>query len=387
VGQVIALINEEFIDSADVTVVKPGDLRWHASLPDGGVVPPSSPALDAQGRVYLSHRGGGGQEWLSSFEHDGRPVFTVSSCASRLSPSVTSDGSAYTTGIGCTQRHERDGTVAWTVPFGTFDGGLAVATDGSVVILQAQNAYLTRISRQGDVLWEDTLHEDRATQTAAPSIARNGDIYIGWRPQFGGPHWLSRVSPLGNILWTVPDVGYMYGAGAVPVGDRIVSATRYGNVGIHDTSGVLIWEREWGQVTTAGVSEPVVDLDGNIYIQSSYALMSYDAAGEIRWYAEPLGSDCGFGVGAPTLLADGQLLVQCNVPDGTELCAVDAADGAVAWRSGTNGGICGSPAVSPDGTIYVAAGTELLALWGRVPPLTEGWPTQGGSMRRLHLEQ
>lgn len=122
-------------------------------------------------------------------------------------------------------------------------------------------------------------------------------------------------------------------------------------------------------------------------MQSQRALVSYDPAGELLWSADSLGcSGCGTqGVAAPTLLSNGRLVVPCRLTGA--VCAVAAAAGSLVWRTLTAAISEGSPAVGADGTIYVGAGEELMALWGKAPPLTEGWPTEGRGMGRLSHER
>lgn len=129
-------------------------------------------------------------------------------------------------------------------------------------------------------------------------------------------------------------------------------------------------------------------------MQSGIGLISYDSNGLLRWSADSLKHSCTYSAGAPTLLQDGQLVVPCEVATlESEICAVNSEDGSLLWRSRVGGeASCSSPAVAPDGKIYAvfeapSGGSELVALWNRVPPLAEGWPTEGGGMGRLRRQQ
>ncbi|MGD8700071.1 MAG: hypothetical protein PVJ43_12315, partial [Gemmatimonadales bacterium] len=157
---VIATINKTFVDSALVQVVRPGDTRWRVTVGATWQIP--TPALDGQERVYVVHAGADGRV-LSAFKPDGILAYSVPTCPfSEMSPAVSVDGSAYVTGSGCTQRHAPDGSVDWTFSQGSWDGGVAVASDGSVVIVSDEepewrNVVLSRISSEGIQLWRDTL--------------------------------------------------------------------------------------------------------------------------------------------------------------------------------------------------------------------------------------
>jgi outer membrane protein assembly factor BamB len=112
-----------------------------------------------------------------------------------------------------------------------------------------------------------------------------------------------------------------------------------------------------------------------------------------RWSADSLACaycDATTGIGAPTLLADGALVVACGAGagGGGEVCEVDGADGSLVWRNDPGGRVFGAPAVDTDGTIYVTVlppggGTDLVALWGATPAMAGIWPTEGGGMGRL----
>lgn len=129
----VAEVDAGFRDSARVEVVEPGQIRWRVHVGgDGGL------ALDGAGRIYIG--AGNGNARLAAVTGEGQIVFSVPSGWSFLSPSVTPDGHSYvTSGLGTTgirtERRSPDGTLEWTVPFGSFDGGAAVAPDGSVVIV------------------------------------------------------------------------------------------------------------------------------------------------------------------------------------------------------------------------------------------------------------
>jgi outer membrane protein assembly factor BamB len=130
VGYVIAEINNEFVDSAEVTVVRPGDVRWQVEINNGTST--TGPALDSQGRVYVTHWG---PEQLTAFEPSGAMLYSVAGCLGNMSPSVSSDNHAYASGGACIRRYGPSGAVDWALSVGTFDGGIALASDGSAVAI------------------------------------------------------------------------------------------------------------------------------------------------------------------------------------------------------------------------------------------------------------
>jgi hypothetical protein len=59
-------------------------------------------------------------------------------------------------------------------------------------------------------------------------------------------------------------------------------------------------------------------------------------------------------------------------------------DGQLSWRSPLGDGSVDGIAIGRDGILYamrtLAGGSsELVALWGRIAPSTNGWPTEGGN--------
>lgn len=383
----------QFTDSARVIAVEPGDVRWRA---EGiGAATFSGPALDDQGRIYTVQPGDFPGR-LSLTLPDGQPAFSVSACWADLSGSVLPDGTAFTNGSQCVRRHAPDGATEWLVACGSSYAGTAVASDGSVVCLDndpvpANRPVLVRISPEGTEAWRVALGEEWDVESrSAPAIAANGDIYVPWNEVAYGVNWLSRVTSDGTLRWTVSSPGHVDWASPALTGDRIVLTYEHRGVAVFDTTGALVWERTWS--TQGNVSSPVIDAEGNIYVQSYSGVWSFTAEGGRRWSADSLGSLSSSGSSAPTLLAGDELLATCRDPEqgGGALCAVNRDNGALFWRRRLGAWVRGSPAVAPDGTIYVSVVAEagssdydLLALWHRTPPLTEGWPTEGGGMGRL----
>ena len=252
---------------------------------------------------------------------------------------------------------------------------------------------LVWVSPAGAVDWKTKLGPDTILDPfrSAPAIGENGDIYVAWTSygqQDGLQFWLSRVSSDGSLLWVVPSHDEVDWSSPALVGDRIVLSHDNGYVSVYDTTGAIVWERDFD--ASANASSPVIDEEGNIYVQTWGTLISYDRDGALRWSSASLSSGNPPGVGAPALLADGSLVVACRHPGdyGEDLCAIDRSDGSLLWRIGAaDEYVKGAPAVATDGTIYVTIavnlGRDLVALWGRSPPLGEGWPTEGGGMGRM----
>ncbi len=382
---VTAIINTEYTDSCEVTVVEGGDVLWRRGLSASGSY--AGPALDDQGRIYVSVNQ---PDSLIAFRPNGDLIYRAPACWSYIGPSVAPSGVAYANGFDCMQQHGPDGAIDWTVPFGSMDGGLAIHSDGSVVALNVDwntnpaSVVLAQVTASGDTAWKATLGTTTEPwQKTAPAIASNGEIYVNWIDEYACPCYLSRVGADGTIRWTVPTAGQLAAATPALVDDRIVLNYRRGGVEVFDTTGTSIWHEDWDAVTG---SSAAVDGQGNIYVQGngvSAGLRSYTRDGTLRWSVDTLSTITGFASSSPTLLTSGDLLVTCR----RELCSVDMSDGSLNWKRSYAGDVRGAPAVADDGTIYIFAGEYLVAIPGSSPPVTEGWPTEGGGMGRLRRQR
>lgn len=392
-GFVIAEVDEQLVDSVHVAVVGPGDVRWRADT-EGASGWGNTAALDDLARIYVSGQANG----LYAYSTSGELLFTEPSCYSVSSPSVAPNGTAYLTGHDCTQARNADGSLRWSLPIGAgIEGGVAVTSDGSVVLLHnvadgaSGAAVVSLISAGGLEAWRDTLGvtDLGLIQESPASVGTDGSIYAAWMQDYLGTYWVSRVTSAGITRWTVPLSGPLEHQTVAIVEGRVFVAYS-GGLAVYDTLGTLLWEQAVGSYA---VSSPTIDAGGNILVQSGTGLLSYDPDGSLRWSADSLRHSCSQSSGAPTLLQDRQLVVPCeDSTSGSEVCAVNSEDGSLLWRSNVGGDAsCSSPTVAQDGTIYAvfetaSSSSELVALWNRVPPLREGWPTEGGGMGRLRRQ-
>lgn len=377
---VYALINAEFSDSALVTVVVPGAMRWQSTF--SGLPVGRYPAIGADSIVRVTTGGGSPLLWL--FQPDSGTSTSVASCFSALGPSIGGSDVAVTTGPNCTRKHLAAGDDAWTAPVGDADLGLAIVADGGVITLSGDSVY--RVSATGTVMWSQDL---RGGPVTAPVIGPGGDIYVGWSA--GGADSVSRFGIDSTPRWSVAVPGLSPGTPAVTSAGRLVFG-RPGGMFSLDSSGALQWDRSFGDVNpaataTSQTSSPVHD--GLVaYIQNEDALYSYALDGTFLWVADSLGYGPSSGtVGAPVLLGDLSLVVPCVAPaGGRDVCAVRQVDGRLSWRSPPSTASADGLAVGKDGIIFatqtLAGGSSALAaLWARVAPMTTAWPAEGGNQQ------
>ncbi len=376
---VIALINQEFIDSAYVHVVDQGSVRWRVTFGDAISLQPAVGA-DALIRVVT----GGGTPTLHTVQPDGSEDTPVAGCFATFGPSIGVDGT-YVTGSQCTQLISFDGTSRWTAAAGNGALGIAVAADGGAVVASTDSVF--RIDATGGITWADSLG---GTAVTSPVIGNNGDIYVGW--QNGGADSISGFTAAGTPKWSVAADSGLSSATPAFVQGRLIF-TRPGGLFAIDTAGTVTWDRSFSvdnpaASATDASSSPVADEVGVLYVQSEGALYSYTNSGGFLWAADSLGYGAASGpVGAATLLVTATLVVPCGVSGGREVCLVRQNDGSLIWRSAVGGGSALGLAVGDDGAVYVTrtrtgGGSELVALWARAYVTDELWPAEGGNQER-----
>lgn len=381
-----AFVNNAFSDSARVTVVGPGAVRWRVTAPAGLALYPAAGA-DSSVRVLAANGS------LSAFDRTGGGGVPVTACGGRFGPSLDAASSAYLVGDACAVRLSATGSTIWSSSHGDPEGGLAIAADEAAVILHSLPdtggttgaVVVSRIGSIGEV-WRDTLQPVPVAQRSAPVIGANGDIYVTWNaPADGG--WLTRLTATGTVRWTMP----------LPAAPRLttpaldptrVTVSYLGGVVVFDTAGPVLWSRQFVQDNPAATdstaaSSPVLSRAGNVYVQTIAGLHAYNSAGVPLWTADSLGTGSQTaGVGAPAILTDTTVVV---VVGGTRVCGVHPLQGVPRWCSPAlgSGDLDGGVAVSPDRTIYVTRATgELIALWNRRGPEIAGWPAEGGNHQR-----
>jgi hypothetical protein len=381
-----ALVNLDFLDSASVTVVANGEVRWRVPAPAGLAL---YAAVGSDSVIRVVDASG----MLSLYDIAGDTDGPLPSCNGAFGPSLSA-ATVHVTGNECTRRHTDIGTIMWTVPIGDAGGGVAVFGDESSVILHslvdgggATGAVaVSRVSFEGAELWRDTLRALPLEQGAAPAIATNGDIFVAWRAP-ADSSWLTRLTAAGVERWTMPLPDWaQYTSPALGV-NRIV-VTHLGGVTEFDTAGAVVWSRQFTQDNPAATSQTapssaVISRAGTVYVQTVHGLHAYTAAGAPLWTADSLGGGSQTsGVGAPAILSDTTVVV---VVGGSRVCGVHPTQGTPRWCSPTLGAgdVWGGVSVGPDRSVYVMRSSgELIALWNGRGTEFAGWPTEGGNHDR-----
>ncbi|HUT29632.1 MAG TPA: PQQ-binding-like beta-propeller repeat protein [Sedimentisphaerales bacterium] len=157
---------------------------------------------------------------------------------------------------------------------------------------------------------------------------------------------------LGCVKWTFETGGPIPGSITIGAYDRVHIPCEDGKVYTLDANGVLLWTCD---TNSAVLSASSVGPDGTIYVGTeSGRLYAIDTDGNVRWTHD---AD-GFIYSSPAVSPDGNSIYVCS-SDGV-VCAL-GRDGSVLWTFRTNdttgigSSILASPAVGPDGTVYVTA--------------------------------
>ena len=279
--------------------------------------------------------------------------------------------SPYTTG-------HNDGTLRWTFVTGDrIHCEPIIGHDGTIYVLSG-DGFLYALNSRGSELWRYEVGECQGS----PAIGRDGTIYVASRL-----NGLYALRPGGNLAWRNPDCdgdtgvaigaddtlyvggrgtglmafasdgtekwrieeldGYWYGLPAIASNGNIVLAVEEARRVVEiSPAGQILLEFETGGVCSYSA---VLDKDGNVYV-ATYTfdwkghLESYDGEGELRWQVELE----QWIRGSPALGPNGEVFVMVKDAKlhafssrGVELWAVDTLD----W--GSDG-----PSASKDGTVF-----------------------------------
>ncbi len=239
----------------------------------------------------------------------------------------------------------------------SLDASPVTAADGTIYISSTDN-HLYAISPAGSLKWAFVAKE---SIFSTPALGSDGTIYFA--DQAG---WYYAVNPDGTLKWerALQDGGFERRVMAAPA----VSANGQSFVGTWSDflysfgpDGDLLWKvflGGEGQMTAA----PALDRAGNVYLatldpasKSSIAVIKLDSGGRILWkFTESLGNDRNRIVSSPAIDTEGsRLYVGASRTDDGCLYAVSLDDGRRIFRVNLAKGIVSSPAIGPDGTVYV----------------------------------
>jgi outer membrane protein assembly factor BamB len=337
-GTIIAACQDGFVYAVDSN----GKLQWKTYI---GATH-ASPSIGQDGAIYIANDNGtvfalnrsGSQRW-QSLVYEGN---TYGHNAAAINSSFLFTPSR----DGLKAVNLADGKVEWAASLGTEQwGAVTLLADG--MLLFGSRGRLTAVSSQGDPYWQYPPLTDEA-------LKRNG----------GFP-------PPGN---------FAVSSGITPGPDHILLVgVGWNELAAVGMDGALRWKLD-SRGTTLNTASPVVASDGTIYFAHSNGhLYALDSLGNKKWDLDTVGA---ISV-TPLLASDGTIFLMANrflyavTPDGKVIAQADVA------------GVTSPPTVAPDGTIYLANASGMLAAYegGHGGLMDSPWPKYQGDLANSGVER
>jgi outer membrane protein assembly factor BamB len=193
------------------------------------------------------------------------------------------------------------------------------------------------------IIVDDDWPYDFNNIQAAKWKSLGGDFDRAGLSQDSGPE-------LGCVKWQFHTNGPVSASPTIDVGGRVHLSCEDGNLYTLDANGALLWSYD---TDSPLLSSPTIGPDGSVYVGGQNGkLYAIDIDGNLRW----MYSTGGPIYSSPAVSADGNVYA-CS-QDGS-LYAL-GQDGSELWTFETGGvgiatgAIFASPAIGPDGTIYIA---------------------------------
>jgi outer membrane protein assembly factor BamB len=339
----------------------------------GYAISVSSPAVDAQGTIYIANEmngvfavnANGTKKWARYFDDP-----TLLSSVSIWASPVIEGSTLY---IGSRNGYlyalnTSDGAVKWKYNAKSqIFSSAAVSTDGNIYFGTADGSFVG-LKSDGTELF--TPKSIGAAFFSSPAIGIDNTVYIG-----AGNGKLYAYSPTGSMKWIFPTGAETIfsspaiGAdGTIYIGtstdqSSVTSNIHLGYLFAVNTDGSEKW-RSW--LGTLVESSPAIAPDGTIYVGASYfdtdtysytgSLNAvYPSDGSIKWYIDFATNI----ISSPLVLSGGKVIVGSS--NGTYSDEYPASlfafmpNGDVAWEFPTEGDIWSSPAIGSGGQIYVGS--------------------------------
>ncbi len=285
-------------------------VNWAYAMPSGFAIRPQSPAIAADGTVYIG-------------------AANYSSLATNYTFRAINP----------------DGTLKWTYAEmgGYTNSSAAIGRDGTIYIGSTDNR-LHAINPDGTSKWKSIDTGDDIVYST-PAIANNGTIYIGsfsdklyaFNPEDGSKKW-EFVTTGFNITASpaIASNGTVYIASD---DDKLYA--------LNPADGSILWSYNIGGDVEGHIA---LDMDGTIFVgvdegTATGSVIAINPAGTLKWKS----INTGRVLSSPAL-NDG--FVYFGTKDTNRLYALNAATGVVAWSYTVGNIINSSPAIGDDGKIY-----------------------------------
>jgi len=215
--------------------------------------------------------------------------------------------------------------------------------DGMFYAVQALKDGEINNFQQPAILW--------SFQTGGPVLSSAGVDYVGTIYVGSNDHNLYALHPNGKLKWSYTTGGEVVSSPAVGPEGGVYFGSADGFIYALDQSGALLWRFQTsGQV----LASPALGVDGTVYCGSSDGRMyALDSRGRRRWSYQTSGAIWS----SAAIDLEGRLYFGSN--DGN--LYVLGPDGALIWRRTTGGPVIASPCLDPaKGLVYFGSSDSTL---------------------------
>jgi len=332
---------------------------WSAVLP-GNYGGSSTPAVAPDGTVYVGSFCG----YFMAYAPDGATQWSFKAGRDiKSSPAIADDGTVY---FGSRDRKlyalTPAGKLKWTFATGAWvDSSPAIGADGTVYF-GGWDKFFYALNPDGSLKWKKSVG---AIVESSPAIGADGTVYFGAHDKK-----LYALNPDGSVRWAFPTGGAIISSPAIGADGAVYISSLDGNLYAVNPDGSQRWRYFTGGTKA---SSPVVNEAGDISLGNDHAVVIIAMNGMEHWhcgYALPTDSSAAavagrfyFSIPWRTL----QAMIQGD-PQGGEKRL---------WVAELEDYASSSLTVSPDGILYVCAGSRVYAFrppGELLPPAKSPWP-------------
>jgi hypothetical protein len=337
----------------------PGPQKYKAEWTFNTGAPTGSPAIDAQGNIYVADAGGilyairpnGYLKWSFNFHTAGNPSTPAIDEAGTIYLGTANDRFYAISSAGHYEWSFKTGSGIYSSP--------AIARNG-VIYFGSTDGYLYTRNPSGTLNWK---FYTGAPVNSSPAIGPSGDIYFG-----NDDGYLFSLSPAGILQWKDADEGGTNGPSIGP-GGTIYSMANLTLFAIRP-NGALLWNYT-GAYESEGLFSPgnvaINPHSGVVYVPNEYDGNDVDAISASGTYKWQYDMDSQYGWNGVIEGSDGKLYVGLDDPpplSDSGFCTLYAftASGAGSWCTfpGYFPGATG--AIGAHNTLYTPFADSLLAI-------------------------
>jgi outer membrane protein assembly factor BamB len=336
------------------------NVKW--TFTTGGNVN-SSPAIDANGTVYISSRDGnlyainpdGSQKWFYDLGDYELGVWLSS-------PAIGLEGTVYIDVPSYMVSHHAflyainpDGSLKWTYDVGgdvnPFPESPTIGIDGVVYVKGAKAdgySVVHAIYPDGSLKW--TWSNDGVPiADTYPALGLDGIVYQSFIGQFRA------INPDGSLKWKYSNGSTIIISPAIGANGTIyVTSAQAGEIYAFNLDGSILWSKAIPGGSAA------IGADGTIYTRSQSKLNAINADGSLDWVFDMgIHATHSEESSSPAIGADGTLYLG----GGRYIYAINS-DGSLKWEYKTGDWVNSSPAIGADGTVYVGSRDDKLYAFG-----------------------